>query len=193
MSSTPSSDQFSIKLLKDISPAKAISVIIVISLGGLAFLGWLVFFSGSGHIQSDIIRKLPALNTLFNAVTIVLLLFGYRAIRQKNYIVHMKFNLTAFFTSVLFLIGYIIHQSYAGDIHFPGQGAVMYFYFTVLISHILLSALLVPLILTSFYLAFSGRIKTHRKVSKFTLPVWLYVSATGILIFFMLRAYTTAI
>lgn len=96
---------------------------------------------------------------------------------------HMKFNLTAFFTSVLFLISYVVHYSIAGDTHFPGQGVIKYVYFTILTSHIILSVCLVPLVLTSFYLAFSGKFKIHRKVSKFTLPVWLYVSVTGIVIF----------
>lgn len=190
MSSTPSSEQISLNVLKDISPVKAISVIIGIGICGFLFLWWLIYYGGTGNVQSDVIKNLPALNALLNATSTVLLLFGFRAIRQKKYKVHMKFNLTAFVTSVLFLISYMIYHSFAGDTHFPGQGAVKYVYFTILVSHIILSAFVVPLILTSFYLAFSGRIKTHRKVSKVTLPVWLYVSVTGVVIFFMLRAYT---
>ncbi|HYW34845.1 MAG TPA: DUF420 domain-containing protein [Balneolaceae bacterium] len=185
----PDSDQFEVDLIKDISLKKAIGVILLISVCALAFLTWLLLFKGGSNYSSALIKNLPALNALFNATSTVLLIFAYRAIRQKNYKKHMKLNLTAFFTSVLFLIGYVVYHNFEGDIHFTGQGPVKYVYFTILISHIILSAVVVPLILTSFYLAFSGKIKTHRKVSKFTLPVWLYVSVTGVIVFFMLYAY----
>jgi putative membrane protein len=185
----PPSDQISIDFLKDISPVKALSTIVLISAAAFLFLAWLLFYRGGGNYSSDLILNLPALNALLNGASTVLLLFGYNAIRHKKYKRHMKFNLTAFFTSVLFLISYVIYHSFEGDTHFPGQGTIKYIYFTILISHIVLSAVVVPLILTSFYLAFSGRIKTHRKVSKITLPVWLYVSVTGVVIFLMLYAY----
>ena len=102
---------------------------------------------------------------------------------------HMRFNLTAFLTSTLFLISYVIYHNFHGSTPFPGQGIIRPVYFFILISHIILSALVMPLILTSFYLAFSDKIRLHRKVSKVTLPVWLYVSVTGVLIFVILRAY----
>jgi putative membrane protein len=184
-----SSEQFTIDFLKDISLAKALSTILLISAAAFLFLTWLIFYGGGGSYSSGLIHNLPALNALLNGASTVLLLFGYHAIRHKKYRRHMKFNLTAFFTSVLFLISYVIYHSFECDIHFPGLGAIKYIYFTILISHIILSAILVPLILSSFYLAFSGKIKTHRKVSKVTLPVWLYVSVTGVVIFFMLYAY----
>ncbi len=187
--SQSSSEQFTIDFLKDISLVKALSTIILISTAAFLFLVWLLFYKGGGNYSSDLIQNLPALNALLNGTSTVLLLFGYHAIRHRKYKRHMKFNLTAFFTSVLFLISYVIYHSFEGDTHFSAQGAIKYIYFTILISHIILSAVVVPLILTSFYLAFSGKIKTHRKVSKFTLPVWLYVSVTGVVIFFMLYAY----
>jgi len=76
-----------------------------------------------------------------------------------------------------------------GHVPFPGEGTVRTVYFTILISHIILSAFVVPLVLTSYYFAFSGKFNTHRKISKWTLPIWLYVSVTGVVIFFMLNAY----
>jgi len=182
-------EPFTIDLLKEISLAKALGVILIISSAAFGFLIWLIYFKGGSDYSSNFIESLPALNALLNGTSAVLLLFGYQAIRNREFSRHMKFNLTAFFTSTLFLISYVIYHNFHGSTHFPGQGVIKYIYFTILISHIILSALVVPMILTSFYLALSGKLKTHRKVSKFTLPVWLYVSVTGVLIFFILNAY----
>lgn len=176
-------------LLKDISLPKAIGVILFISSVAFGFLIWLIYFKGGSNYNSSLIESLPALNALLNGTSAVLLLFGYQAIRQRKFSRHMKFNLTAFFTSTLFLISYVIYHNFHGSTHFPGNGAIKYIYFTILISHIILSALVVPMILTSFYLAFSGKLRIHRKVSKVTLPVWLYVSVTGVMIYLILSSY----
>lgn len=179
-----------IDLLKDISMAKAIGVILLISAAALAFLFWLIYFKGGSDYSSELITSLPALNALLNSISAVLLLFGYQAIRQRKFSRHMKFNLTAFVTSSFFLISYVIYHNFHGSTPFTGEGFIRPVYFFILISHIILSALVMPLILTSFYLAFSGKLKLHRRVSKVTLPVWLYVSVTGVAVFFLLRAYS---
>lgn len=183
-------EPFTINLLKDLSLAKAIGVILLISSAAFGFLIWLIYFKGGSDYTSNLIISLPALNALLNSTSAVLLLFGYRAIRRRNFSRHMKFNLTAFVTSSLFLISYVIYHNFHGSTPFTGQGLIRPVYFFILISHIILSALVMPLILTSFYLAFSGKLKLHRKVSKVTLPVWLYVSVTGVLVFFLLRMYS---
>lgn len=180
-------DEFTIDLLKEISLPKALGVILLISSMAFAFLIWLIYFKGGTDYTSNLVTSLPALNALLNATSAVLLGFGFNAIKQGNYMRHMRFNLTAFFTSTLFLISYVIYHAFHGSTPFEGQGIIRPIYFFVLISHIILSAGVIPLILTSFYLAFSGNIKKHRKVSKVTFPVWMYVSVTGVLIFAMLR------
>ncbi len=186
-----SSDKpFTIDLLKDISLPKAIGVILLISGVAFGFLIWLIYFKGGSDYSSEVITSLPALNALLNGTSAILLLFGYKAILDRNFTRHMKFNLTAFVTSTFFLISYVIYHNFHGSTPFPGQGLIRPFYFFILISHIILSAAVVPMILTSFYLAFAGKLKLHRKVSKFTLPIWLYVSVTGVVIFFVLNAYT---
>ncbi len=179
-----------IDLLKDISLPKAIGVILLISAGAFGFLIWLIYFKGGSDYSSELITSLPALNALLNSTSAVLLLFGYKAILDRNFARHMKFNLTAFVTSTFFLISYVIYHNFHGSTSFTGEGFIRPIYFFILISHIILSALVMPMILTSFYLAFSGKLKLHRKVSKVTLPVWLYVSVTGVMVFFMLRAYS---
>lgn len=182
-------DQFTINFLKEINPLKIFGMILLISSLASVFLLWLIYYKGGSDYSSNLITSLPALNALLNGTSAVLLLFGYRAVRNGQYMTHMRFNLTAFGTSALFLISYVIYHSFHGSTPFTGEGVIRPVYFFILISHIILSALVVPMILTSFYLAFSGKIKTHRKVSKVTLPVWLYVSVTGVLIFVILRMY----
>lgn len=182
-------DQFSIDFFKEISLPKALGVILLISTCAFLFLIWLIYFKGGSDYSSNLITSLPALNSALNATSAVLLVLGYRAIRKGKYMTHMRYNLTAFLTSSLFLISYVIYHNFHGSTPFPGEGLIRPIYFFILISHIILSALVVPMILTSFYLAFSEKIKLHRKVSKFTLPVWLYVSVTGVLIFIILNAY----
>jgi|SRR5690625_2806807 len=182
-------EPFTLDLLKDISLARAVGVILLISMGALGFLFWLIYFSEGTDHSSNLVSSLPALNALLNSTSTVFLLLGYRAIRQRDFSRHMKMNLTAFVTSTFFLISYVIYHNFHGSTPFTGQGIIRPVYFFILVSHIILSALVMPMILTSFYLAFSGKLKLHRKISKITLPVWLYVSVTGVMIFFMLRIY----
>ena len=184
-----SGDQFTIDFLKELSFAKAAGVILLISGGAFAFLVWLIYFKGGSNYSSALITSLPALNALLNGTSTVLLLFGYGAIRKRNFRKHMKFMLTAFFTSGLFLISYVIYHNFHGSTTFEAEGFIRPVYFFILITHIIFSALVVPMILTSFYLAFSGRLGAHRRFSKFTLPVWLYVSVTGVLIFGILKVF----
>lgn len=185
----PASDDFTVDFLKRLSLPKAIAVILLISTIAFLFLIWLIYYKGGSDYSSNLITSLPALNALLNSTSAVLLGLGYRAILQKRYMTHMRYNLTAFFTSALFLISYVIYHNFHGSTPFPGEGLIRPVYFFILVSHIILSAVVVPMILTSFYLAFSGKIRLHRKVSKFTLPVWMYVSVTGVLIFIILNAY----
>lgn len=182
-------DQFTIDFFKEINPLKAIGVILLISALAFIFLLWLIYYKEGSDYSSNLITSLPALNALLNATSAVLLLFGYRAVIKGQYLTHMRFNLTAFLTSTLFLTSYVIYHSFHGSTPFTGEGLIRPIYFFILITHIVLSALIIPMILTSFYLAFSGKIETHRKVSKVTLPVWLYVSVTGVFIFVILRMY----
>ncbi|MDX1638430.1 MAG: DUF420 domain-containing protein, partial [Balneolaceae bacterium] len=146
-------------------------------------------FKGGSDYSSNLVTSLPALNALLNATSAVLIVLGYRAIRNLQFRQHMKLMLTAFFTSTLFLISYVIYHNFHGSTPFEGEGLIRPIYFFILITHIILSALVVPFILTSFYFAFSGKLNYHRKFSKFTLPVWLYVSVTGVLIFLILRIF----
>ncbi|MDR8393220.1 DUF420 domain-containing protein [Aliifodinibius sp. S!AR15-10] len=182
-------NEFTLEFLKDLSLVKALGVIVLISGAAFAFLIWLIYYKGGSDYSSTLITSLPALNALLNATSAVLIVLGYKAIRERKFRKHMKLMLTAFFTSTLFLISYVIYHNFHGSTPFEGQGLIRPIYFFILITHIILSALVVPFILTSFYFAFSGKLAYHRKYSKITLPVWLYVSVTGVLIFGILKVF----
>ena len=181
--------QLTVEFLKNLSVPRALGMILLISVLAFLFLIWLIYFRDTAEDTAAWVANLPALNAALNSVSALLIIAGFSAIRKKKYIMHMKLMLTAFITSSLFLISYLVYHNFVGHVPFPGQGTVRTVYFTILISHIILSAFVVPLVLTSYYFAFSGKFKTHRKVSKWTLPIWLYVSVTGVVIFFMLNAY----
>jgi len=130
---------------------------------------------------------MPAVNASFNALSALCLVAGYVAIRRKKVAVHRLLMVSAFASSSLFLVGYLSYHFVHGDTKFSGVGPVRLVYFTLLLSHILLSLSVVPLALTSFYFAFTRAFTKHRRLNRVFLPIWLYVSVTGVLIFFMLR------
>ena len=179
----------SAKVLEQIDAKKAITVIIGVSVGALLFLIWLIYFNEGVETTLPFVAKLPAVNATLNSLSAIFLIFGLREIKKKNFQMHMKYMISAFVTSSLFLVSYIIYHHFQGDTHFMGEGFVRPVYFFILISHIILSAFVVPLALTSFFFSFSGKFKIHRKVSKFTFPIWLYVSVTGVVIFAMLKVF----
>lgn len=182
-------DQLTVDFIREISIPKAMGMIVLISLLAFLFLIWLIYFRETADSVSDWVNQLPALNALLNSVSTVLILAGYSAIRKKQYVKHMKLMMTAFITSSLFLISYLVYHNFTGHTTFPGEGLIRPVYFFILITHIILSAFVVPLVLTSFYFAYAGKFSTHRKVSKWTFPVWLYVSVTGVVIYFILNTY----
>ncbi len=117
----------------------------------------------------------------------VLISAGLWAIKQRKRTLHMQLMFAAFASSALFLVNYIYYHFSHGDTHFLGQGVVRPIYFTVLITHVLLSVVTFPMILTSFYLGLSNRLVTHRRLSKWTWARWMYVSVTGVVVYFMLH------
>lgn len=130
---------------------------------------------------------MPAINAAFNALSALCLVAGYIAIRQKKIALHRVLMVSAFACSSLFLVGYLSYHFVHGDTKYGGVGPIRIVYFTLLISHILLSLSVVPLCLTSFYFAFRRAFVRHRRLNRVFLPIWLYVSVTGVVIFFMLR------
>lgn len=129
---------------------------------------------------------LASLNAGLNAGSAVLLLSGYFFIRQKRAAAHRACMVGAFALSSLFLVTYLVHHAQVGSVPFRGQGAVRTLYYAVLIPHVVLAAGIVPLALTTLYRAVTGRWGAHRAIARWTLPLWLYVSISGVAIYWML-------
>ena len=160
-----------------------------LSLVVIGFLFWLVYLKEASGQVPQAYRILPALNAAFNAAAACCLVAGFAAIRRGARSLHAGLMLTALGLSALFLIGYVMYHSVAGDTKFGGTGLMRPIYFAILISHIALTAVTVPAILTTVYFAATASFERHRRLARWTLPAWLYVSVTGVLIFVMLRAF----
>ena len=132
------------------------------------------------------VSDLPAVNATLNAIAAVLLLIGYREIRRGRMERHRAAMIAACATSTLFLISYVTYHAQAGSRPFTGQGPVRILYFTILISHILLAAAILPLALITLTRALRERFDRHAALARWTLPIWLYVSVTGVAVYFML-------
>ena len=170
-------------------PRGALYMIGALSLLVAVFLIWLIYFKGRAT-GPEWISSLPAANAAFNSLSALCLLGGYLNIRRRNRVTHKRFMLSATAFSGLFLVSYITYHAYHGDTRFPGQGWVRPAYFALLISHIGLSMVALPLIFATLYFSLSGKFPFHRKVARWTFPIWMYVSVTGVLVFLVLRAYT---
>ena len=132
------------------------------------------------------VSDLPAVNATLNAIAAVLLLIGYREIRRGRMERHRAAMIAACATSTLFLISYLTYHAQAGSRPFTGQGPVRVLYFTILISHVVLAAAILPLALITLTRALRERFDRHAALARWTLPIWLYVSVTGVAVYFML-------
>ena len=131
------------------------------------------------------VSGLPLVNASLNCITTLLLILGLVLIKQKNIDAHKKIMLTAFGTSSLFLISYVIYHWFkAGPKLYLGEWTI--FYYTILVSHIILAIIVIPLALIALYRGWNNQISKHRKIVRFAYPVWLYVSITGVIIYVML-------
>jgi len=129
---------------------------------------------------------LPTLNATLNSLSAVLLAAGYAAIRRKRIPLHRACMLAAFAVSVLFLISYVAYHAEAGSRPFEGRGWIRPVYFAVLITHVVLAAVIVPMALGTLVRALRGRFEAHRRIARWTWPIWMYVSITGVVIYLLL-------
>ena len=171
------------------TPLSIVAAIIGISAVASLFLCWLVYYHAPADVTGTHLLFLPALNALLNALSASALVTGFLFIRAKRISAHRASMFTAFVFSSLFLVTYITNHALHGDMHFHGQGGIRYIYFPLLISHVGLSVLALPMILITFFLSLSGRFPAHRRLARWTFPIWLYVSITGVIVYAMLAAY----
>lgn len=135
------------------------------------------------------ITILPMMNAIFNGFAFVFLISALIAIMRGNVKIHMRFIYAAVIATALFLVNYVIFHFIASSTSFGGEGIMVYIYYTILISHIILAMATIPLVLTSITRAWNEENELHKKISRWTMPIWLYVSFTGIIVYFMIRPY----
>jgi putative membrane protein len=160
-----------------------------VSATAISFLLWLLYVHQASAQFAGRWIFLPALNAFLNGLSAIALCVGLYFIKHQNRQAHRTSMLLAFGFSSLFLICYILNHALHGDTHFPGQGAVRAVYLSILASHIFLSVVALPLVLTTFFFSLTGRFAMHRRIARFTFPIWLYVSITGVVVFAFLKAY----
>jgi putative membrane protein len=159
----------------------------VLSLAVVSFLFWLLYFrGGSPGSAAATSTVLPALNAVLNGTSAVLIIVGRIAIRQRKRRLHATLMIAAVASSACFVTSYIYYHLHHGDTLYTGTGWIRPVYFTILISHVLTSIVAFPMILTSLFLAWSDRLVAHRRVSQVTWLAWLYVSVTGVAVYFFL-------
>ena len=165
----------------------AVTLILITSGVILLFLFWLIYFHEAPVESSSLdLTILPALNALLNLMSATCLIFGFKDIRRGNRVRHKKMMLSALLFSFLFLVSYLTYHAFHGDTLFQGEGWVRPLYFFILISHIILSVVVLPLVLTTVFFAATGNFIMHPKIARITLPLWMYISVTGVLVYLML-------
>jgi putative membrane protein len=162
-----------------------IATIIVVSALASALICWLVYFHTPTDVGRTHLHSLPLVNAVLNALSTIALLFGYRFIRARRIAQHRTAMFSAFFFSSIFLVSYLVNFTLHGETHFNRLSAWWPFYWKLLASHIILSIIALPLILITFFLSLTGRFPAHKRLARYTFPIWLYVSVTGVIVYLM--------
>jgi uncharacterized membrane protein YozB (DUF420 family) len=136
--------------------------------------------------MTDYVPVLPHLNALLNSTSALLLIAGYLLIRAHRVNAHRNCQISALVSSTLFLTSYLTYHYFHGTTRFPGQGIIRPIYFFILVSHTILAIVIVPLVFVTFYRALRADFFRHRRIARWTLPLWLYVSVTGVIVYLML-------
>ncbi len=170
------------------TPPAVIAAILVVSALASALICYLVYFHAPTDVSGTHLRSLPFLNAVLNALSTVALLAGYTFIRSRQITRHRAAMFTAFFFSSIFLVSYLLNFTLHGETHFDRFSAWWPFYWKLLATHILCSVIALPLILITFFLSLTGRFPAHRKLARYTFPIWLYVSVTGVIVYVMQAA-----
>lgn len=139
--------------------------------------------------ETTLFSFLPLLNAIINGTTFLILISALVAIKNKNIVLHKRLMWTALVLSVVFLLSYVLYHATTPSTSFGGEGTIKYIYFFILLTHILLSAIVVPLVLLTLVRALAEKFDQHRKIAKITLPIWLYVTLTGVLVYLMISPY----
>ena len=168
---------------------KSLWVIVIVSLAVPLLVGYLIYRPQLLQAQGSWIYMLPHINAAINGTTSLLLLAGGYFIRQKNITAHRNMMISAFVLGTLFLVSYVIYHSSVPSTSYGGEGLVRGIYYFFLLTHILLAAVVVPLVLTALYFAIKQQFDRHKRIVKWAYPIWLYVSITGVVVYLMISPY----
>ena len=169
------------------STGPAIAAILAISIVATLFLFWLIYLHPAADAANVRFAFLPTLNAVMNGLSATALLMGFTLIHSRRIAAHRTGMIAVFAFSTLFLVGYIVHHALHGDVHYPVHAAYRSVYLPLLASHIVLAVIALPMVLVTFFFSLSGRFPQHRRVARWTFPLWLYVSVTGVITYVMLR------
>ena len=173
------------------TPLNVVAAIVGISVSASAFLVWLVYVHQPADASGTHLVFLPALNAILNGLCTIALLIGFRFIWRRQIIQHRNAMFTAFFFSSLFLVSYITNHALHGDALFPkSHPTARFIYLWLLLTpHILASVVALPMILVTFFFSLTGRFSLHASIARYTFPLWLYVSVSGVVVYAMLAIY----
>ncbi len=160
-----------------------------VSLLAIIFLVWLIYFKAEAETELPFVQHLSIVNALLNGSSAIFIILGVRSIQRGKKKKHQRSMLIALLLSSLFLISYIIYHHFHGDTKFLGQGLIRPVYFFILITHIALSVIALPIVLITFAFAFLSKFASHRRIARYTFPIWLYVSVTGVLVYLILNHF----
>jgi putative membrane protein len=170
------------------TPPAVIATSIAVSTLASGFICWLVYFHTPTDVAGTQLHSLPLVNAILNGFSTIALLFGYRFIRARRISQHRAAMFTAFIFSSIFLVSYLVNFTLHGETRFNRLSAWWPFYWKLLASHIVLSVIALPMILITLFLSLSGRFPAHRRLARYTWPSWLYVSITGVIVYWMQAA-----
>lgn len=172
----------------DLSQTKLRSIILILSIVVPILVAILYMLPKNFEVGEEV-YYLPLLNAILNGTTFIVLLLAFNAIRKRNIQLHKKLMLTALILSVIFLLSYVTYHALTESTSYGGEGIIKTVYLFILLSHILLAIAIVPLVLISFSRALTERFDKHKKIARITLPIWLYVTLTGVIVYIMIAPY----
>ena len=166
-----------------------VAAILVISILVPVLVLILMYLPERYDVLGGSFNNFPLFHAVLNFFTALFLMAGYHAMRIRELVWHRNLMISAFFLSAVFLVSYVISKISNEPVPFGGEGVLRYIYYFILITHILLSAIIVPLVLFTMYRGLTGEVEKHRKIARYTYPIWVYVAVTGVLVYVFMVPY----
>jgi putative membrane protein len=178
-------------LLNNMSEKSLALIIYAVSTVLCLAIAFLIYFPQALALREGgiNIEYLPRFHAFLNGSCMLLLIAGYVAVRTKRYNLHRTLMVACFLLSSIFLVSYVVYHSQAPATKFGGEGIIRPIYFTILVTHIVLAAVILPLALFTISRSWRGEFAKHKKIARITLPIWIYVTATGVIVYFMIEPY----